>query len=77
MGYRIKELREEARLTQEQLSEKSGVSRVTIALIESKSDYATTTRTLVKIANALGTTVDALFFTPSVQPTEQYSKAEV
>ena len=71
MGYRIKELREEARLTQEQLSEKSGVSRVTIALIESKSDYATTTRTLVKIANALDTTVDALFFTHSVKSAEQ------
>lgn len=70
MGYRIKELREEMRLTQEQLAVKSGVSRVTIAMIEAKKDYATTTRTLVKIAKALNTTVDALFFTNAVQSTE-------
>ncbi|MBQ8528488.1 MAG: helix-turn-helix domain-containing protein [Clostridia bacterium] len=67
MGYKIKKLREEARLTQEQLAEKAGVSRVTIALLESKEDHVSTTRTLVKIAGALGTTVDALFFTDSVQ----------
>ena len=67
MGYKIKKLREEARLTQEQLAEKAGVSRVTIALLESKDDHVSTTRTLVKIAGALGTTVDALFFADSVQ----------
>ena len=67
MGYKIKKLREEARLTQEQLAEKAGVSRVTIALLESKEDHVSTTRTLVKIAGALGTTVDALFFTDNVQ----------
>lgn len=71
MGYKIKELREEMRLTQQQLAEKSGVSRVTIAMLETKKDYATTTKTLVKIANALNTTVDAIFFTNVVQSTEQ------
>lgn len=71
MKYRLKELRDEARLTQAQLSEKSGVSRVTIALMESKSDYVVTTRTLSKIAKALDTTVNALFFSDSVQSTEQ------
>ena len=71
MGYKIKELREKMRLTQQQLAEKSGVSRVTIAMLETKKDYATTTKTLVKIANALNTTVDAIFFTNVVQSTEQ------
>ncbi len=71
MGYRIKNLREEKRLTQEQLAKKAGVSRVTIALLESKENYDTTTKTLVKIAKALDTTVDALFFSASVKSAEQ------
>ena len=71
MEYNIKKLRENAGMTQEQLATRSGVSRVTIAMLESKSDHVTTTRTLVKIAGALGTTVDALFFASPVQPTEQ------
>ena len=71
MEYKIKELREKAGLTQEQLAEKSGVSRTTIAILETKNDHTTTTKTLLKIANALGTTVDAIFFANSVQPTEQ------
>ncbi len=71
MGYKIKELREKAGLTQAQLAQKSGVSRVTIAMMEVKKDYVTTTKTLVKIAEALDTTVDALFFINSVQSAEQ------
>lgn len=71
MGYNLKKMREAARLTQEQLSAKSGVSRVTIATIEAKKDYVTTTKTLFKLAKALGTTVDALFFVEDVQSTIQ------
>ena len=71
MEYNIKKLRENAGMTQEQLATKSGVSRVTIAMLECKSNHVTTTRTLVKIAGALGTTVDALFFTTDVQSAEQ------
>ena len=71
MGYNIKVIREKAGLTQEQLAKKSGVSRVTIAMLETKDDFNTTTKTLLKIANALGTTVDALFFANNVQSTEQ------
>ena len=71
MGYNIKGIREKAGLTQEQLAKKSGVSRVTIAMLETKDDFNTTTKTLLKIANALGTTVDALFFANNVQSTEQ------
>ena len=71
MGYNIKRIREKAGLTQEQLAKKSGVSRVTIAMLETKDDFNTTTKTLLKIANALGTTVDALFFANSVQSAEQ------
>ncbi len=66
MGYKIKEIREEKRMTQEELSEKSGVSRGTIAALENGTNRTTTTKTLVKLAEALGTTVDQIFYTKSV-----------
>lgn len=75
MGYNIKENREKAGMTQAQLAEKAGVSRVTIAMLETRNDFNTTTKTLLKIANALGTTVDALFFTNPVQSAEQRGEA--
>ena len=34
MGYKIKELREAMKMTQEELAEKSGVSRGTISALE-------------------------------------------
>lgn len=62
MGYRVKELREAKKMTQEELSQKSGVSRGTICALESGTDKASTTKTLLAIARALETTVDNLFF---------------
>lgn len=66
MGYKIKEYREKLKMTQEELAEKSGVSRGTISALENGSNKVTTSRTLVKLAMALDTTVDCLFFTESV-----------
>lgn len=66
MGYRIKEVREEKRMSQEELSAKSGVSRRIISELETGIRTSTTTKTLVAIATALGTTVDSIFFTESV-----------
>lgn len=66
MGYHIKELREAVGMTQEELASKSGVSRVTISALETKKECNTTSKTLRKIAEALGVTVDRLFFAPSV-----------
>ena len=66
MGYRIKEEREAQGMTQEELVEKSGVSRVTISGLENGTTRNTTTGTLLKIASALGTTVDKIFFADSV-----------
>ena len=66
MGYRIKDLREAKGLTQEALSTKSGVSRATIWALETGEERTTTTKTLMKLAKALDTTVDALFFDSSV-----------
>lgn len=66
MGYKIKEAREAANMTQEQLAKKSGVCRQTIIALESGTDKVATTSTLVKIATALDTTVDQIFFTKTV-----------
>lgn len=48
-------------MTQEELAERSGVSRTTIWAIESGRANNTTTKTLLKIALALNTTVDEIF----------------
>ena len=66
MGYKIKELREAMKMTQEELAEKSGVSRGTISALENGIDRTTTSMTLVKLAQALDTTVDRIFFTKGV-----------
>ncbi len=66
MGYKIKEIRNEKRMTQMELAEKSGVSRTIIAQLESGKRTQTTTKTLIKLASALGTTVDNIFFNSCV-----------
>lgn len=66
MGYRIKEVREELRMTQEELAQKSGISRGTISALENGTMRTTTTRTLAKLAEALNTTVDKIFYIDAV-----------
>lgn len=61
MKYRIKELREEKRMTQEELSKKSGVSRSIISKLEQEKPVNMLTDTLSKIANALDVKVSSLF----------------
>ena len=53
MGYKIKELREAMKMTQEELAEKSGVSRGTISALENGIDRTTTSKTLVKLAQGV------------------------
>lgn len=62
MGYRIKEIRQKQGMSQQELSEKSGVSRAIISNLESGKTEQTTVRTLLKIAKALKSTVDEIFF---------------
>lgn len=62
MGYRIKERREELRMSQEELAEKSGISRPTISAIETGKDKSVLTGTLIALAKALDTTVDKIFY---------------
>ena len=62
MGYRIKECREAAGMTQTALAEKSGVSRSIINGLETGRTTITTTETLGNIAKALNKPVSAIFF---------------
>lgn len=62
MGYKIKELRENLNMTQEELSEKSGISRATISMLENNMAKEVLTSTLRALAAALDTTVTDLFF---------------
>jgi transcriptional regulator with XRE-family HTH domain len=66
MGYKIKEKRKEKKMTQEELSAKSGVSRTTISGLENGTLRATSSKTLLKLARALDTTVDQIFFQEDV-----------
>lgn len=66
MGYKIEKFRKAKGMTQEDLAEKSGVCRTIIASLESGARTHTTTKTLVKLAEALETTVDSIFFADSV-----------
>ena len=53
-AYKLKELRYQRDMTQEELSRKAKVSRQTISNIENGEPVNTTTDTLRKLANALG-----------------------
>ncbi len=62
MKNRLRALREQTGVTQEELSRKSGVSRPTISAIESNQEYVTTNITLEKIARAIDFKVSDIFF---------------
>ena len=62
MAYRVKEVREEKRMTQEELAEASGVSRTTIVAIEKGETKNVLASTLLKLAQAMGVTVSEIFF---------------
>ncbi len=62
MGYKLKEARDEKRLTQEELAKKSGVSRQTIVALENGTSEDVKISTLQKLAAALDMTVQDIFF---------------
>lgn len=66
MGCKIKERREFLKMSQEELAEKSKVSRATISSLENNSERNTSTKILKRIASALETTVGELFFADDV-----------
>ena len=63
MRYRVKEIREQKNMSQEELERRSGISRQTISAIENdRVRENVKAGTLLALANALETTVDDLFF---------------
>lgn len=65
MGGKLKDYRSAKKISQEELASLSGVSRQTISAIENNGAESATTKTLAKIAQALGTTVSELFLEES------------
>ena len=57
---KLKQLRAERGMTQEELAEKSGVSRVTISMLEAGKQRVTKSTTLVSLADALNVSVSDL-----------------
>ena len=53
MAYRIRELREKKKLTQEQLAQMSGVSRTTIVLLENNEEHEATQNTQISMSNRI------------------------
>lgn len=66
MGNSLRKYRESIGMTQSELAEKSHVSRVTISRLERGIEQNTTTKTLLRIAKALDTTVENSFFADGV-----------
>ena len=61
MGEKIRDIREGHNVSQDELAERSGISRQTISAIESGRATNVTTGTLVAIARALGVSVSVFF----------------
>lgn len=67
MKNKLKEYREKEKLTQEELADKSTVSRNTISALESGTNTNVTYDTMIKLARALNKTVAAIFFEDKAQ----------
>lgn len=62
VNYKIKELREKQKISQEELATKSGVSRALISGLETGTVQETSTATLKKLATFFNVKVSELFF---------------
>ena len=62
VGKKIREAREDAGMTQEQLAEKAGLSLATITSLEENRTDDVMACILVKVADALGKKLDDIFF---------------
>lgn len=59
--FKIKEFRQELGMSQEELADKAHISRTIISGLENGTERATTTKTLIAIAAALGKEVHEIF----------------
>lgn len=71
MNNRLREVREEEGISQEELARKSTVSRTIISELENQKTEVITNITLEKLANALNRKVTDIFFIEQVQHNEQ------
>ena len=67
MINKLKSIRESKGMSQEELASRADVSRTTIWNLETNPKADTTTKTLLKIADALGVSVADIFFADDVQ----------
>ncbi|MFT3869253.1 MAG: helix-turn-helix transcriptional regulator [Nibricoccus sp.] len=75
VGDRVRELRQEKKLTQRMLAEKVGLSAAAIGRMESERDYVTSKPTITALAQALG--CDSTWLeTGEIQPPKEKSLAE-
>lgn len=58
---RLKELRIERGISQEELAEKSGISRTTLSKIENNEEAVVNTRTIAKLAEVFGVKPSEIF----------------
>lgn len=58
---RLKKLREERGLSQEKLSEMSGISRTTLSKIENNEEVSVNTRTIAKLAEVFNVNPSEIF----------------
>lgn len=58
---RLKEFRELQGISQEELSEKTGLSRTTISKIENNEEVNVNTRTIVKLSEVFGVAPSEIF----------------
>lgn len=62
MKNKLREIRENKGISQEELAQMSGISRTTISELETEKKAVTTNITLEKIAEALAQKVSDIFF---------------
>ena len=67
MANKLRSVRESKGMSQEELAARADVSRTTIWSLETNPNADTTTKTLQKIADALGSNVADIFFADDVQ----------
>lgn len=58
---RLKELRSERGISQEELAEKSGISRTTLSKIENNEEISVNTRTIAKLAEVFNVKPSDIF----------------
>jgi transcriptional regulator with XRE-family HTH domain len=77
IGEKIKQLREEKDWAQQELADKTGISRPTISQIENGMVHSPSADNLIKIANALEVDVNELFVAAGYQVSASAEKQKL